>query len=119
MKPFQMPTLTARIRFEDTEYFGAEVVVRRDVPLGQVLQYGEIDEANPDTYRGMYATFATFIMEWNLVGGDGEPVPVSEAGLLSMPIGFVLLLMRMWNDSLKVSGPLAEPSKDGAMSAAD
>ncbi len=61
--------------------------------------------------------FVEVIREWNLTDDDGLPVPVSEAGFLSLELTQMFAVLDAWQSVwIGVSVPLDRPSSDGAPS---
>lgn len=116
---FRVPARTARLVFEDDLYAGAEVVVTLSVPLGVSMSLRE--QAGSDDPATIYGTFVKYgLKEWNLENEDGKPVPLTIAGLETLPTDFVLFMLDEWIKQIgAVPVPLWARSNDGSTSAAE
>lgn len=116
---FQLPRKTLRIDFEGTDYDGAEVVLSLNKSLRSYLEFAE---TRADiTERQIVELVAERLVEWNLEGQDGEAIPPTVDGLLSLDdVGFFLTLWQQWEKAVRQAvepGPLSNgPSSNGAIS---
>ena len=98
---------TLLIKFdEDTQFAGAEVRLRRKLPLRIYIEVGKMD------VEGLAAFIASILIDWNLEFDDGTPIPANLDGVKDQPGGaeFILALVRIWGEAAKgVAAPLVLP----------
>lgn len=119
---YRLPDKTALVRFEGTDYDGAEVRLRLSVSLGEyfrILEYAA--KEHPDSFESAaepYRYFATVLVSWNLEEDDGTPIPATYDGMLKVKdAGFISKLMEAWRDAIQnPPAPLAAPSDNGSTS---
>lgn len=110
---YEVPRRTARLVFEGTDYDGAEVVCRLDVPLQMFFDFqrmvGQSDD--PDVIEQAFRRFSDdVLMEWNLTDA-GKPIPATAEGFLAQPPAFAMLILTKWIEGVgAVSVPLAPAS---------
>lgn len=127
------------LRFDDPEFEGLEVRVRRP-SLGELLDISEqadnvvgdvsdMDAEQIAQAKSLLGEFARFLLSWNLeeevIDAAGQPtdvydpVPATLDGLMSQDLGFVLSVFQMWMATMgSVPAPLDRPSPAGSPSAA-
>ena len=125
-KGFKLPERTALLRFHG-DYEGAEATVRRDVPIGIMLDFmGAVSEGPDDVgperaveILGLYGKFAeAALMKWNLLDHKGQPIPATPEGMLKVPPAFGNLLIQQWVEVVvNPPVPLGEQLTNGATSA--
>ncbi len=108
---FKVPDKTAIVRFEGTDYDGAEIVLRLNVSLARYLELRELSEAGDQA--GMANLFGdNMLASWNLEDDSG-PIEASGAGMMSLPMEFATLIITQWVDTVaNVPAPLDQPSGD-------
>lgn len=128
---FTPPSTVYVLDFTDTELDGLTVRAA-GVPLGTLLELsGLADLAEPAT-RGSSAAagqkaiaalgqliegFAKVLREWDLQDHNGEDVPADAAGLRTLEMRHVMLLISTWiKAASEVPAPLEQPSTDGGQS---
>ena len=124
-KGFRIPARTARLVFEG-DYAGAEVVVRLDLPIGQVLSFldqslSAEDGQTPATAKAnlilLQRFAATALISWNLENDEGQPIPATAEGILQVPVVFAQLLLAKWAEAISnPPDPLAGVSANGSTS---
>lgn len=118
---FKVPRRDALLRFEGTDYDGAEIKCRLDISFADFFEFEKLRFAGEDVekVRDLVRRFAEDILiEWNLEDDDGQPIPTSVKALFDQPPAFVLLLMQEWLSAIgRVPGPLAATSNNGSTSA--
>jgi hypothetical protein len=111
-KGFRLPERTAGITFEGTDYDGAEIQVRLTVTFAQFIALREL--AQGEDQEGMARQFGeTVLMDWNLEGADGKPIPATGPGMLEIPLDLANLVVQQWVEAVaNVPTPLVERSGD-------
>lgn len=117
---FEVETV-AKLVFPDGAYEGAEVFARCSLSIGEYLDFLAVRDAPADEVRpwieALYGAFARYLVSWNLTK-NGEPVPCTVEGLLSIDRELVRAIIRTWQDTaVDVTGPLGRPSSGGRPSA--
>jgi hypothetical protein len=117
---FKVPRRNALLRFEGTEYGGAEIKCRLDISFADFFEFEKLRWAGEDVekVRDLIQRFAEDILiEWNLEDDDGKAITPSVDSLFNLPPAFVLLLMQEWLSAIgRVPGPLGATSNDGGTS---
>lgn len=127
MEPFETPRTIYKLEFEGDQFDGLVVRVKaltfeelrdnRDV-LGKALGPQDSMEEAENHIQKLHQLFVDHLVEWNLTK-DGEPVPLTLAGLHSQESVFIGRLVGAWrNNTLGVSAPFVPPSNDGDQSVA-
>lgn len=116
---YQLPRKTLRVAFDGTAYDGAEVVLSLNASLRSYLEFSE-DRAKI-TERQVLELIADRIVEWNLEFPDGQPIPATLDGFLSLDdVGFFFTLWEQWDKAVRRSvdpDPLSSgPLSNGAIS---
>lgn len=112
---FKLPEQTVRLVFEGAEYEGAEVVCRRDVTLGDVLQFDGVGVGSgTEVIAAALKVFSGFIVSWNLEDAAGKPLPLGPDALATLPLLFAIEVISQWTAIFGVSGPLVDASSNGA-----
>ena len=101
MAGYRVPRRTALLRFEGSDYDGAEIRCKLDVPTqlffdiwaAQSQSKGDDPAVIIDVNR-LWVEKA--LIEWNLEDEDGTPVPATIEGLLAQPPAFVSFLLSEW-----------------------
>lgn len=102
---FQLPARTVVFKFENTDYEGAEVKARLDVPLSMFLQIQ--DAIDSEKALDVFTPFGDMVLEsWNIVDRNEEPIPADGKGMLEITVPFATLLMSEW---AKAVGELPAP----------
>lgn len=115
---FRLPEKTVRLVFEGTEYAGAEVRLRANMPVGLYLDAAAA-KASGDL-ETVLRFLADALIDWNLEDHDG-PLPVGMDGLRKLgDLEFLMLLLREWDRAVQgavaTSPLLTGPSSNGAIS---
>lgn len=108
------------LKFEDPEYAGLEVLIRT-LPVGEFLGLARLqaslDTENPDisAVEKLFKVFLDKLIRWNVEDPDsGEPVPTTMAGLQTLELDFVLVIIGAWvNGMAGVSPSLGKDSPSG------
>ena len=111
---FKVPDKTAMVRFEGTDYDGAELLLRLNVSLAHYLELRELSEAGDQA--GMANLFGDHMLSsWNLEDENGL-IEASGKGMMDLPMEFATLIIGQWVDSgANVPAPLDQPSADLSM----
>ena len=111
---YRAPRKTFRLVFEDEDRAGLEVRAR-SASVGRLLEIEEKDGA--ESVRMLFEAFADALEGWNLEDEDGNPVPATLAGLMSLDLDFATDLVAAWKEGITgISGPLERKSNGGAPS---
>jgi len=106
-KGFRVARRDALLTFPDTsEYFGAEITAKLDVNVAMFLEFQGInDGASAEELRSAFLLFGdSVIIDWNLEDDDGDPVPPTGAGFMTLPPSFCTAVIGAWADSATTSG---------------
>ena len=111
---FRVPDKTAKVRFEGTDYDGAEILLRLNVSLAHYLELRELSEAGDQ--GGMAQLFGDHMLaSWNLEDEQGA-IQASGEGMMGLPMEFATLIITQWVDTVaNVPAPLDQPSGDLSM----
>lgn len=123
---FKRGKTTYKLTFADPEYADpvtgdALVVKTSSVDLGQYMDILELIDRpmTRENITALFGQFAEFLVEWNVEDDDGEPVPTTVAGLMSLDLPFVQMIIEAWRDEMeRVATPLGPSSSGGGQSEA-
>tara|TARA_Y100000310_G_scaffold328884_1_gene397743 strand:- start:105 stop:473 length:369 start_codon:yes stop_codon:yes gene_type:complete len=103
---FQLPARTVVFKFENTDYEGAKVKARLDVPLSMFLQIQDAIES--EKALDVFTPFGDMVVEsWNIVDRNEKPIPADGEGMLQITVPFATLLMSEWAKAVgEVPSPL-------------
>lgn len=108
---YEVPRRTLRLVFEGSEYEGAEVVCRLDVPLSLFFDFQRmaVQSDDPEVTEQAFRRFGDEVLaEWNLTE-DGQPVPATADGFLHQAPAFAMLILSKWIENVGQSpAPLVE-----------
>jgi hypothetical protein len=113
-----------RLRFADEDMAGL-VVQARSAPVGQFLGLAKLAELKGGDFRAedaerideLFRGFASCLVDWNLEGEDGTPVPATLEGIYTQETDFILQIIFAWIEAIAgVSVPLGPRSSDGGKS---
>ena len=117
--------------FEDPKYAGLEVTMRgmdtgsmlNLLALAGSVDVNNLDKANITSHAGPLGDIlnmvASNVIAWNvqtLHDGQVVDVPPTREGVLRQPVTMVMDIVYAWTSAMSVSGPLGEPSTNGAPS---
>ena len=103
---------TFELSFEGTDLDGAEVRFR-SASIGQLEEYLTYDGG----VAGEAEIVAGFLISWNLEDENGEPLPATADGLLTLEEPAYKLILREWLKATRgVTAPLDRRSSDGSSS---
>lgn len=116
MAGFRVPRRTALITFEGTDYDGAEIECRLDVPLGMFFDFGRgLSAADSEALFRRWGS--EVLIAWNLEDDNGAPLPADEDGILMLPAAMVTMILNKWTETVAgVPAPLGGPSNGGGPS---
>lgn len=119
MGGFRLPKRTALIEFEEGhEYHGLRVRVVLDAPVEFMLAMqtavsGGLEQAG----EALRAFGDDCLLEWNLEGDDGQPVPANGNGMLRLPpVATGQLITRWMEAATQPAAPLGGQSPNGGTS---
>jgi hypothetical protein len=96
MPTFRIDARTAVIEFEDYEPLNeANIVCKVDVPLRVVLGI-QADLKSGDMEHAIETFAEKVLVSWSVADEDGNELPASYEGALSMPIGVMMECMKAW-----------------------
>lgn len=96
-----------RLEFDNPALAGLIVRVRR----GSVQIRSDFDSA--DSWRDQHAVFVRALVEWNLVGDNGDTLPLTVDSLLATEDMVVAAILDAWVDAGRPSVPLEQSSTPG------
>jgi hypothetical protein len=92
---FRIQKRTARLMFEETEYDGAEVVVRLDVPVKMYMDIQDLVEE--EKHLQVFTLFGDSVLDsWNLQNDEGISIPASSDGMNMIPMDLANIILNMW-----------------------
>ena len=117
MTGFEPPGSGAKLDFSDTAYAGLEVTMDA-VSLGDLLDIQDVAETGTGAAaREMVTRFAKCLESWN-VTRNGEPVPATLEGVLSLDAVFIGAIVKAWTQgTAEAPPPLPGGSPSGGSSA--
>jgi hypothetical protein len=117
MTGFRVKKRTAIIKFEGTEYDGAEIECLFDIPLKKLFEIQRLAEAGKaeESFRQFGDEILT---AWNIEQDDGNPIPATGEGLLNQPPQFANLILSKWLAAMtEPPAPFASQPNSGGTSA--
>jgi hypothetical protein len=132
---FTPPRKVYVLDFADTELDGLEVRAK-SAPLGMMLQLGasadsfngvpdvgemaELDEARQlalvkgsmTQLRAIVDMYAGVLVGWNLTDDDGQPVPATADGLLTLDPPHLMMIIRAWQQAVAAVPPASAPTSN-------
>jgi hypothetical protein len=109
---FKLPQRTATLRFTESDFEGAVVVARLDVPLSFFLHLQEL-VAQQETWQVLEPFGDQVLQSWNLVDEQDNPLPASSQGLKQVSYAFACRLIQAWTEAV-VSPPAPLGGRSGA-----
>lgn len=113
---------TLKLLFEDPEFDGLEVKMRR-LSMGAMFSVQELADIGEDIkqqveqFDHLIEIVAGGLISWNLTEGDDETlVAPTKQGLYSQDIDLLMAIVGAWLDAIKVPRPLPSGSNSGAPS---
>ena len=121
MGGFKLKERTAILRFDGTQYDGAEVVMRLQMPLRTYRQLAEWKAASE--FEAVIELFCGFVKSWNLEDDQGS-IPHTPDGFNRInDLGFLHALLDGWEAAIKgvteVAAPLESSSNSGSTSGSE
>jgi hypothetical protein len=118
MAGFKPPVRTASIIFdEDSDYFGAEVEMRLNIPMGVVFELQLADTGTTNQRELLQRIGDMALISWNVEDENDNAVPADGAGLLAQPPDFIWAILGGWQEAMtKPNAPLSLPSRNGSSS---
>ena len=110
---------TARLVFDEEIYAGLEVRCSLDVAMETYLDFLDIDSVKElKRLRALFVRWGDEVLvEWNATE-QGQPLPPDGSGMVRLDVKLAGSIIGAWLKALsEMSGPLEEPSKNGATSA--
>jgi hypothetical protein len=91
---FRVKAVTKTIHLNG-DYAGAEVTVRRNVPMATILR---LDKLKGDgELEQLIEILPEIVVRWNLEAEDGTPLPVTGQGFKSLPVDIFAAIMEAFN----------------------
>ena len=112
-KGFRIPKRTARLIFTDTQYLGAEVVIRLDVSIAGFVEIQDLIAS--ENQLKVFKVFGDKVLEsWNLQQDDGTPIPANGEGMNSISMDLGNVILSEWAEVVtQVPPPLEGNSNNG------
>lgn len=109
-----------KLVFEDPAYAGLEVSAY-ELSTGELWEFMARENTGkgggPEAAaarRRVVEIFADALVSWNAEDKDGNPIPMTADGVLSLGHRFNVRVMDAWTDALVgISAPLPQTSSDG------
>lgn len=124
---FRPKRTTYRIRFDEDHELHGLVLSVRSVPLGKFLDLAELADVADRFKAGqaglqdvkalvpLFETFASCVVEWNLLDDNDQPVEPSAQALLDLDPGTAMALFERWTEAMAaVPAPLSSKSSGGS-----
>ena len=117
---FRLPKKTARIKFEGTDYDGAEAEVSLSLSIEQMFHVHDLISGG-DIVEGFRNFGEIVLISWNLEDDNGDPIPPTSEGFMSTPDRiFLNIIIDHWVQAMKgVPVPLESQSQGGSTSEAE
>ena len=99
---FRLQRRLARLTFVGREdMVGAEVMVRLNISVGDLLTLQELSESKePKDQLAILQLFSEKVLvSWNLEDDDGKPIPVQD-GMTRIPPDIAALIMSGWLEAM-------------------
>lgn len=105
------------LKFDDPDMEGLEVKLR-GLNTGQMLMADNARaEGGDELIRELLELYATQLVEWNIEGDDGQPLPLTLDSVLSLDLDFNMQVIDAWKAAIVgVPAPLDSASPDGVPS---
>ena len=120
-----------RLVFEDPKYAGLEVTMRGmntgamldlmalagSVDMGNLDKVSLMDQAGP--IQDILNMVIDNLVSWNVQtmhDGQVADVPPTREGVRRQPVTLIMDIVHAWTSAMSVSGPLEQPSPNGAPS---
>lgn len=116
---FKEPVRTGKLVFEGTDYDGAIVRCRLNVPMSTFFSMQRVAESDDTSQvETILEEFGTDILsEWNVEDQDGTPLPATGEGFKRISPTFSIMILRGWVKAVtQVPDPLGAPSANGSTS---
>jgi len=121
VRRFRVPEKTVTLRFEESEYEGAEVRVRLNVSLQAFWDFLDLLESDLKAAISLFGE--RWLAEWNLDYGpeggelEGQPIPATATGMATCDRDFAIAVLRAWIDAVRnPPAPLGPTSASGSTS---
>lgn len=104
---YKLPERTVLVKFEGSDYEGAEVRLSLKVKMGMYLEVQKLRESGDA--NGLFQFIGSIVKDWNLEDDDG-PLPPSYEGVLRLDdAGFINTLVEAWTKAAtEVAAPLGQ-----------
>lgn len=118
---FKLRAVSVDLDFQGTDWEGLEATCVARASLADALAFQVVAAAGEDLapIAEVVRRFGdTFLLSWNVVGPDEEPLPPTGEALLNLGDGrLAVAILNAWGSAV-TNAPLGSrpPSKDGAMS---
>lgn len=114
---YRIKRRTAVIKFEGTDFDGAEVSCVFDVSLKTLFDFQSTAESEPENAFRRFGD--EIITSWNLEDDAGNAIPADADGLLAQPPAFANALLAKWMEAMQAPpAPLGPAPNSGSTSAA-
>ena len=111
---YQLPERTLTLKFQGTDFDGAEVITYRSVTLDAVLRIQ--DAAAEQNLPELFDLVGEHVIKsWNLEDVEGHPIPATPDGIRQVSADFINVVVQHWSEAVgNVPGPLADGSSNGS-----
>jgi len=110
---FEAPETLFRLKFEDPDMAGLEVMVREpsidDLLTMTGIEAPDAKTMDPAKIRAMFSAFADLLDSWNLTR-KGEPVPATYEGVISQSPGFIMKIISALDKTIARPDPTSSPA---------
>lgn len=111
---YKVPRRQALIRFEGTDYDGAEITCVLDVDLDIFFTVSRAAGGDVGAIEAALRAFAQrSLLSWNIEDDDGTPIVASEAAFMALPPAMGLLIITRWLEAAATPGPLSATAPSG------
>ena len=106
VKPFILERREARLTFEDETYAGLEITTKLDVSVEMYLEMQSLSSSSiPADMQKAFEKFGDEILiSWNFQDVDGEMIPPTAQGFLTLPPTVAVEVMKAWSEASGVLG---------------
>lgn len=114
---YKVPKRTLVLEFEQgDEHHGLEVRMILEAPLSLLFEMQRLARiATEEEAERILRTFGdALLIDWNVEDDEGQPIPATGDGLLSLPFSLARLMIAKWTEAATgPPAPLGAPSPNG------
>lgn len=105
--PMRMPVKTQEIAL-DGDWAGWRFTVQRNAPLDVLLRLEEL-KSDASDLGALIAVLPAIIIRWNFVDTQGEPLPLTTAGLRQLPLELFQAVMEAFGALINAQVTVPKP----------